>query len=256
MGNNINGPRGRFIILSGPSCVGKGPLHHAFKQFYPDIAESLRKLVLYNSRKPRPGETDGVDYHFRKRAEIESLRDNERYLVVEVRADIQALDLDDLEKATSGGNAFFEGNPFLVRQMLKHVKTETTTVFLSPLSAEEIRFLKEPDQNIDLHDFVTEVMRKKLLRRTKRQKTNLSLNDLQDIERRARGALREMAEAWRFDYVIPNHDGEDSENWNSFYYPIGDARKTLLSFIDLVKVGDSSSAEKWQRSTVGDIDSE
>ena len=27
---------GRFIILSGPSCVGKGPLHTAFNNFYPE----------------------------------------------------------------------------------------------------------------------------------------------------------------------------------------------------------------------------
>jgi len=26
---------GRFVMLSGPSCVGKGPLHSALKRFYP-----------------------------------------------------------------------------------------------------------------------------------------------------------------------------------------------------------------------------
>lgn len=239
---------GSFIILSGPSCVGKGPLHASLEKFYPEIARSMTKLVLYNSRKPRPGEADGADYHFRTRQEIESLRGNERYLVMEVRADLQALDLKDLDKAASDGNAFFEGNPFLVREILKQVKPETTTIFLSPLSAEEIRFLKEPDRNIDLHDFVTEVMRKKLLRRTKRQKTNLSLNDLKDIERRAGSALEEMAEAWRFDYVIPNHDGEDSENWNSFYFPIGDARKTLLAFTALINGEKTDYAERWDHS--------
>jgi guanylate kinase len=53
---------GRFIILSGPSCVGKGPLHSAFSKFYPEMAASLHKLVLYNCRSPRPGErTIGSD---------------------------------------------------------------------------------------------------------------------------------------------------------------------------------------------------
>ncbi len=239
---------GRFVILSGPSCVGKGPLYSSFKKFYPDLAGSMKKLVLYNSRKPRPGEADGVDYHFRTRQEIESLRGNKRHLVMEVRADLQALDLKDLDKAASEGNAFFEGNPFLVREILKNVKTETTTIFLSPLSAEEIRFLKEHDRNIDLQAFVTDVMRRKLLRRTRRQKTNLSLEDLQDIERRAGSALTEMAEAWRFDHVIPNHDGEDSENWNSFYYPIGDARKTLLAFAALINGENTDDVEQWDES--------
>ena len=25
---------------------------------------------------------------------------------------------------------------------------------------------------------------------------------------------------------LPNHDGEDSENWDAFYYPIGDAESS------------------------------
>ena len=58
---------GRLIILSGPSCVGKGPLHTAFHNFYPERAANLQKIVLYNCRAPRPGEIDGKDYHFRSR---------------------------------------------------------------------------------------------------------------------------------------------------------------------------------------------
>jgi guanylate kinase len=44
-----------------------------------------------------------------------------------------------------------------------------------------------------------------------------------------------MQEAWHFEYVIPNHDGEDSDNWEAFYYPLGDARKTLDAFAALLK---------------------
>ena len=33
--------------------------------------------------------------------------------------------------------------------------------------------------------------------------------------------------AHHFQHVIVNHDGEDSENWNAFYFPLGDARRTL-----------------------------
>ena len=55
---------GRLIILSGPSCVGKSPLYAALKKFYPQLASRLTKLVLYDSRSARPGEVDGVDFHF------------------------------------------------------------------------------------------------------------------------------------------------------------------------------------------------
>ena len=63
---------GRLVILSGPSCVGKGPLHAALKKFHPEIVARTPKFVLYDSRAPRPGEIDGVDYHFRSRAVIEA----------------------------------------------------------------------------------------------------------------------------------------------------------------------------------------
>jgi hypothetical protein len=32
----------------------------------------------------------------------------------------------------------------------------------------------------------------------------------------------------------PNHDGEASENWDAFYYPLGDAREALLAFAALL----------------------
>ena len=64
---------GRFVMLSGPSCVGKGPLYSVLKKFYPELAGPLQQIVLSNDRDPRPGEHEGVDYYFRPRAEIEEL---------------------------------------------------------------------------------------------------------------------------------------------------------------------------------------
>ena len=66
---------GRLIILAGPSCVGKGPLHTAFNNFYPEPAANLQKLVLYNCRSPRPGEIDGKDYYFTSREEIDGFQE-------------------------------------------------------------------------------------------------------------------------------------------------------------------------------------
>lgn len=88
-------------------------------------------------------------------------------------------------------------------------------------------------------------MKRKLLRRTEKQKGILSLADLENIEKRARSAYGELKEAYQFKNVIPNHDGEDSENWNSFYYPMGEARKTLLSLVEILKGRDPYYVEKW-----------
>jgi guanylate kinase len=238
---------GRFIILSGPSCVGKGPLHTAFSNFYPEQAAKLRKLVLYNCRSPRPGEIDGKDYHFRSREEIEGLREKENFIVLDVRGDLQAVDLNDAERTLAAGDLFFEGNPFVGRKLLEVFASKVTvlSIFVSPLSHEEIRFLQSQERSL-LADFLTDVMRRKLLRRTQRQKNILSLKDLENIERRATSAYPELKEAWNFEYVIPNHDGEDSENWDAFYYPVGDARKALLAFAALVGGKVSPLAEKWE----------
>jgi len=119
-------------------------------------------------------------------------------------------------------------------------------VFLSPLSQEEIFFLRDQAQ-VSLSDLVADVMRRKLLRRGQRQKTYLSLKDLEEIERRAGSAYRELKEAHHFEYVIPNHDGEDSDNWEAFYYPLGDARRALLAVVALLRGELSEGVEKWEK---------
>jgi len=89
---------GRLVILSGPSCVGKTPLCKSLGKFYPELRNQFHKLVLVNSQDPRPGEIDGVDYHFRTRTQIEALRADDRYAVLEARSDLQALDAEELKR--------------------------------------------------------------------------------------------------------------------------------------------------------------
>jgi guanylate kinase len=229
---------GRLVILSGPSCVGKSPLRKALAKFHPDVWGRLQQLVLFNSRTPRPGEREGVDYYFRSRGQVEELKSNGSYAVLDVRGDLQALDVDGLKTLLERGDAFFEGNPFVGRLLQTHpllADVERLSIFLSPLSKDEIAYLKALERSLSLQDFVTDVMRRKLLRRTRRQKGDLSLPDLENIETRARSAYRELGEAWHFEYVVPNHDGEDSENWDAFYYPIGDARKALDAVVALLE---------------------
>lgn len=63
---------------------------------------------------PGLGEADGVDYHFRSRDQIEALAaDTARYVMLDVRGDLQVLDLNGLDALLAKGDAFFEGNPFV-----------------------------------------------------------------------------------------------------------------------------------------------
>ncbi|MEX0914236.1 MAG: guanylate kinase [Demequina sp.] len=50
----------RLLVLAGPTAVGKGTVVRALRQRRPDVWVS----VSVTTRPQRPGETDGVDYHF------------------------------------------------------------------------------------------------------------------------------------------------------------------------------------------------
>ena len=243
----------RLVILSGPSCVGKSPLDRALKRLYPDLRKKLIPLVLYNSRVPRPGEVDGVDYYFRSAEEIMQMKTYSRYVVMEVRGDLQALDMHELITLLQKGDVFFEGNPFVGEMLITHpslASVKKLSVFMSPLGREEIMYFKNPDLHISLPDLVTDIMRRKLLRRTRKQKGELSMKDMENIEKRAASAWRELRVAHHFRYIIPNHDGEDSEHWDAFYHPVGDARKTLLAFVALLDGKEPAGVEKWEEGLI------
>lgn len=234
----------KFVILSGPAGVGKRPLFNAFRKFYPDWAVKFKRLLLFNNRAPRPEENEGIDYLFRSRAEIEALRDRDGYVVVDVRGDLQALEIAQIQQILADGNIpFYEGNPFVPGKLWEIGMFErfpTVSIFLSPLSKEEIVFLRAPERHVDLNLFVREVQRRKLLHRFARQKEHLSLIDLQNIEKRCSSAYVEMREAWKFNHVIHTHDSGGHDNWDAFYYPIGNARKSLMTFAALVQ-GESAA---------------
>jgi guanylate kinase len=61
--------RGMLVILSSPSGAGKTTLSRRLMQWDP----TLRFSVSATTRPPRPGETDGREYHFRSRAEFEAM---------------------------------------------------------------------------------------------------------------------------------------------------------------------------------------
>jgi guanylate kinase len=50
----------KLVVLAGPTAVGKGTVSAHIRQHYPDVNLS----VSATTRKPRPGEVDGVHYYF------------------------------------------------------------------------------------------------------------------------------------------------------------------------------------------------
>jgi guanylate kinase len=89
----------KFILLSGPSCVGKGPLLLALRRNYREL--TFGQPVRYTSRIMRPGERDGVEFHFRPAREIRELPP-EQFFVYPMRNQWQAVELNELEKMLPG----------------------------------------------------------------------------------------------------------------------------------------------------------
>ena len=93
------------------------------------------------------------------------------------------------------------------------------------------------------------IQREKLLRRTRVHRgQEPGSADLEMIRRRSGRAFQEIQTAPEFDWVIPNHDGEDHENWCLLPEPIGDAGRTLKVFASLLRGESSPLAEKWKAS--------
>ncbi len=62
-------PTPRLTVLSGPSGVGKSSVIAEIRKQHPDVWLS----VSVTTRRPRPGETNGVEYHFLDQAEFDAM---------------------------------------------------------------------------------------------------------------------------------------------------------------------------------------
>lgn len=61
--------RGLVFCVSGPSGAGKGTVIHRIMEMKPAMVHS----VSVTTRVPRPGEQDGIDYHFRSAPQFEAM---------------------------------------------------------------------------------------------------------------------------------------------------------------------------------------
>ena len=69
--NKNDHPTGQLYVISAPSGAGKTSLVKALLESTPNLEVS----VSHTTRNIRPGETDGINYHFVNESEFESIRD-------------------------------------------------------------------------------------------------------------------------------------------------------------------------------------
>jgi guanylate kinase len=128
---------GRVVVLSGPSAVGKSTLVRCLRERIPDLHFS----VSATTRAPRPGEVDGVDYHFVSFDRFQHLIDDGALLEwAEIHGGLH-------RSGTVAGpvrDAVAAGHPVLIEvdlagaRAVKQAMPEAITVFLAPPSWEAL----------------------------------------------------------------------------------------------------------------------
>jgi guanylate kinase len=168
---------GRLTVLSGPSGVGKGSVIAAVRRRHPDVWLS----VSVTTRAPRPGETDGVEYHFVDEAEYDrmvgagELLEHATYAGASYGTPLQPV----LDRIGQGIPALLEIELQGARQV-KAAMPEAHLVFLAPPSFDELA----------------------------RRLTGRGTEDPDRVRRRLDLARIEMAAEDEFEAVIVNEDVE------------------------------------------------
>lgn len=165
----------RLTVLSGPSGVGKGTVMAAVRQRHPHVWVS----VSVTTRAPRPGETDGVQYHFISRDEFHQMVD---------RGEL-------LEWADYSGNLY--GTPAApVRQRLDEDKPALLEIELQ--GARQVRKVMPEAQFVFLAPPYWEELERRLIGR--------GTEPAEVIEHRLAQGRIEMAAEKEFDAVVVNDD--------------------------------------------------
>jgi guanylate kinase len=124
---------GRVVVLSGPSAVGKSSVVRCLREQIPDLHFS----VSATTRAPRPGEVDGVDYHFVGLARFQQLIDEGALLEwAEIHGGLQRSGTlaAPVRAATASGFPVLIEVDLAGARAIKKAMPEAITVFLAPPS--------------------------------------------------------------------------------------------------------------------------
>lgn len=125
----------RLTVLSGPSGVGKGTVVEAVRRRHPDVWVS----VSVTTRRPRPGEQDGVEYHFVDRADfLRMVQDGALLEWAQYADNLYGTPREPVERRLAGGEpALLEIDMQGARQVRQAVPA-AQLVFLAPPTWEEL----------------------------------------------------------------------------------------------------------------------
>ncbi len=128
--------RSRLVVLAGPTAVGKGTVSSYIRDHVPDVWLS----VSATTRAPRPGEVDGLHYHFVTDAEFDAMvesGDMLEWAVVHGRAKYGTPRRPVEQMLAAGRRALLEIDLQGARQVRQEMP-EALFVFLAPPSWDEL----------------------------------------------------------------------------------------------------------------------
>jgi len=166
---------GTLYIVAAPSGAGKTSLTRALLACESDIELS----VSYTSRAPRPGEVDGVHYHFVSRGEFEAMiARGEFFEHALVHGDLKGTGKTPVARALAQGRDVLLEIDWQGARQVREKMASCVSIFILPPSREELE---------------------------RRLRTRASDSE-EVIRRRLTDARRDLEHAREFDYVIVNDD--------------------------------------------------
>jgi guanylate kinase len=133
---NLPDSRGILFVISSPSGGGKGTLAGRLLSTVPGLGYS----VSWTTRAPRPGETDGVHYHFVSREEFESARERGEFLEwAVVHGNLYGTSLGTVEREVSAGRDVVLLIDVQGAASVRRAQVDSVGVFILPPSYEVLR---------------------------------------------------------------------------------------------------------------------
>lgn len=171
---------GLLVIISSPSGGGKDSV---IRGLFEKIPNSI-KFLTTTTRPPRPGEKNGIDYHFVSREDFEKMIKNNEMVEYNVYADnYYGTEKTRLDELLSNNSVVFSNIEINGKRNFDKAVRENLSIFLLPESLEILR------QRIEARGGLTPDI----------------------IEKRLETAKKEIAESDIYDFKIVNYQGKLDE---------------------------------------------
>ena len=170
--------KGILLVLSGFSGSGKGTV---MKEIMKKYSDRYALSISATTRAPRPGETDGVEYFFKTRAEFEAMIENDELVeYAQYVSNYYGTPKAYVEEQLNAGKDVILEIEIQGALKIKETFPDTLLLFMTPPSAEELK--------------------KRLIGR--------NTETMEVIESRLSRAVQEAEGIENYDYLIINDDLE------------------------------------------------